>query len=146
MVQVADARGVAAGSSWVASVISTAFTAPSGATIAASAASYDANLDVDTITVGAATLNASVQSNLTDSVAAITATGITGNTSATWNPTITVKVPPGGLAVGVYSATITHSTPVGRCFSLFSDGQPRLLAHQSRKRAQHLQRCRERLI
>jgi hypothetical protein len=38
----------------------------------------------------------------------VTATGITGNNSATWNPTITVTVP-GGMATGVYAATITHS-------------------------------------
>jgi hypothetical protein len=39
---------------------------------------------------------------------AVTATGITGDNSATWNPTINVAVP-GGMAAGVYSATITHS-------------------------------------
>jgi len=41
-------------------------------------------------------------------IAAVTATGITGDNSATWNPTINVAVP-GGMAAGVYSATITHS-------------------------------------
>ena len=41
-------------------------------------------------------------------LAAVTATGITGDNSATWNPTINVAVP-GGMAAGVYSATITHS-------------------------------------
>jgi hypothetical protein len=38
----------------------------------------------------------------------VTATGITDDNSATWNPTITVTVP-GGVATGVYAATITHS-------------------------------------
>jgi hypothetical protein len=38
----------------------------------------------------------------------VTATGITGDNSATWNPTITIAVP-GGMAAGIYSATITHS-------------------------------------
>ena len=108
-VQVADARGAAPGSSWVASVISTAFTAPSGAKLAASAVSYHADSVVGLITVGTATFDGPAQSNLTDTVAAVTATGITGNTSVTWNPTITVNIPPGGMAVGVYSATITHS-------------------------------------
>lgn len=42
------------------------------------------------------------------SITAMTATGITGDNSATWNPTITVAVP-GGMAANVYSATITHS-------------------------------------
>jgi hypothetical protein len=109
VVRVADARGVPAGSSWVASVISTPFTAPSGATIPASAVSYDAGLFVDVIKLGAATFDRPRQSNLTDTVAAVTATAITGNTSVTWNPTITVNIPPGGMAAGVYSATITHS-------------------------------------
>ncbi len=38
----------------------------------------------------------------------VTATGITGDNSATWNPTITVTVP-GGTVAGTYSAVITHS-------------------------------------
>lgn len=39
---------------------------------------------------------------------AVTATGITGDNSASWNPTITVAVP-GGADVATYTATITHS-------------------------------------
>lgn len=104
-VQVNDARSAAARSGWVASVISTAFTPPSGPAIAASAVSYTAG----TITkVGTATYTANDPGDLTGVVAAVTATGITGDNSATWNPTITVAVP-GGMAAGVYSATITHS-------------------------------------
>jgi len=105
VVQVSDARSAAAGSGWVASVISTAFTPPSGPAIAASAVAYAAG----TITkVGTATFTANDPSNLTGVAPAVTATGITGDNSATWNPTITVTVP-GGMAAGVYSATITHS-------------------------------------
>jgi hypothetical protein len=105
VVQVSDARSAAAGSGWVASVIASAFTPPAGPTIAASAVAYTAG----TITkVGTATFTANDPSNLTGVVAAVTATGITGDNSATWNPTITVTVP-GGVAAGVYSATITHS-------------------------------------
>jgi len=104
-VQVNDARSAAAGSGWVASVISTAFTPTAGPTIAASAVGYTAG----TITkVGTATYAANDPSVLTGVAAAVTATGITGDNSATWNPTITVTVP-GGMAAGVYSATITHS-------------------------------------
>lgn len=104
-VQVADARNAAAGSGWVASVIATAFTPPSGPAIAASAVSYT----VGTITkVGTATYTANNPSNLTGVAPAVTATGITGDNSATWNPTIHVAVP-GGMAANVYSATITHS-------------------------------------
>jgi hypothetical protein len=104
-VQVNDARSAAAGSGWVASVISTAFTPPAGPTIAASAVGYTANAIVK---VGTATYTANDPSDLTGASPAVTATGITGDNSATWNPTITVTVP-GAMAAGVYSATITHS-------------------------------------
>jgi hypothetical protein len=104
-VQVDDARGAAAGSGWVASVIATAFTPPAGPAIAASAVGYTAG----TITkVGTATYTANAPGNLTGVAPAVTATGITGDNSATWNPTISVAVP-GGMAAGVYSATVTHS-------------------------------------
>lgn len=104
-VQVNDARSAAAGSGWVASVISTAFTPPSGPAIAASEVGYAAGTIVK---VGTATYTANNPPNLTGVVPAVTATGITGDNSATWNPTITVTVP-GGMAAGTYSATITHS-------------------------------------
>jgi len=104
-VQVNDARNAAAGSGWVASVISSAFTPPAGPAIAASAVGYTAG----TITkVGTATYTANNPPNLTGVAPAVTATGITGDNSATWNPTISVAVP-GGTAAGVYSAIITHS-------------------------------------
>jgi hypothetical protein len=104
-VQVSDARSAAAGSSWVASVISTAFTPPAGPTIPASAVGYTAGSITKT---GTATYVANNPANLTGAVAAVTASGITGDNSATWNPTINVAVP-GGTLAGVYSATITHS-------------------------------------
>lgn len=104
-VQVLDARNAIAGSGWVASVISTAFTPLSGPAIPASAVGYTAG----TITkVGTATFTANDPGNLTGLAPAVTATGITGDNSATWNPMINVAVP-GGMAAGVYSATITHS-------------------------------------
>lgn len=58
--------------------------------------------------VGTATFTANDPSDLTGVVPAVTATGITGDNSATWNPTINVTVG-GGMAAGVYSGTITHS-------------------------------------
>jgi hypothetical protein len=104
-VQVTDARLAAAGSGWVASVISTAFTPPAGPALAASLVSYTAG----TITkVGTATYTANDPGDLTAVVPAVTASGITGDNAATWNPTITVTIP-GGTIAGVYSATITHS-------------------------------------
>lgn len=104
-VQVNDARSAAAGSGWVASVISTAFTPTAGPTIAASAIGYTAG---PITKVGTATYTANDPSNLTGVSPGVTATGITGDNSATWNPTINVAVP-GGTVAAVYSATITHS-------------------------------------
>jgi len=104
-VQVNDARSAAAGSGWVASVISTAFTPPSGPAIPASAVGYTAGVITK---VGTATYTANNPGNLTGVAPAVTATGITGDNSATWNPTINVTVP-GGMAAGDYAATITHS-------------------------------------
>ena len=104
-VQVNDARSAGAGSGWVVSVISTAFTPPAGPAIPASSVSYAAG---PITKVGTATYTSNDPGNLTGVVAAVTATGITGDNSATWNPTITVTMP-GGTIAGVYSATITHS-------------------------------------
>jgi hypothetical protein len=104
-VQVSDARSAAAGSGWIASVISTAFTPSTGATIGAAAVGYSAG---PITKVGTATFTANDPPNLTGAVPAVTATGITGDNSATWNPTINVAVA-GGKAAGVYSGTITHS-------------------------------------
>lgn len=104
-VQVNDARSAAAGSGWVASVISTAFTPSSGPTIGAAAVGYTAGTVAK---VGTATFTANDPGDLTGTVAAVTATGITGDNSATWNPTINVAIA-GGKAAGVYAGTITHS-------------------------------------
>ena len=104
-VQVTDARSAAAGAGWVTSVIATAFTPPAGPAIAASLVSYTAG---PIVKVGTATYTANDPSDMTAVNAAVTATGITGDNSATWNPTISVFVA-GGMAAGVYSATITHS-------------------------------------
>jgi hypothetical protein len=104
-VQVSDARGGNVG--WVASVISTAFTnqSPPSNTIIPTAISYTAG----TITrVGTALYTANDPTNLTGVIPAVTATGVIGNNSATWTPTITVVVA-GGAPPGTYDATITHS-------------------------------------
>lgn len=104
-VQVSDARAAAAGSGWVVTVISTAFTPPSGPTIGAAEVGYTAG---PITKVGTATFTANNPTNLTGVVPAVTATGITGDDSATWNPTINVFVA-GGMAAGVYSGTVTQS-------------------------------------
>jgi hypothetical protein len=104
-VQVTDARSAAAGSGWVASVISTAFTPPSGPAIPASAVSYTAG---PITKVGTATYTANDPTDLTGVSPGVTATGITGDNSATCTPIISVAVA-GGMAANVYSATVTHS-------------------------------------
>jgi hypothetical protein len=104
-VQVNDARAAAAGSGWVATVISTAFTPLEGPTIGAAEVGYSAG---PITKVGTATFTANNPTNLTGVVPAVTATGITGDDSATWDPTINVFVA-GGMAAGVYSGTITQS-------------------------------------
>jgi hypothetical protein len=104
-VQVNDARNAAAGSGWVVSVISTAFTPLAGPAIPASDVSYTAGLITQ---VGTATYTANNPTNLTGVAPAVTATGITGDNSATWTPTISVTVP-GGMAPAIYYGTVTHS-------------------------------------
>lgn len=104
-VQVVDARSAPAGSGWVASVVSTDFAPTSGPAIPATAARYTAG----TITkVGSASYLANDPADLSAATAAVTASEVTGDNTATWNPSISVTVP-AGTAAGVYNATITHS-------------------------------------
>jgi len=104
VVRVEDARGAPAGSSWVATAISTAFT-PAGATIAASLVGYTAGPITQ---AGTAVYTANNPTHLEGAIAVVTASGITGVNSATWNPNIDIRVP-GGAIVGNYTGTITHS-------------------------------------
>jgi hypothetical protein len=104
-VQVTDARDAPAGSGWTATAISTAFTQTAGPSIGAASVGYTAG----TIsTVGTATYTANDPANLTGVSAVVTATAITGNNTATWNPTIHVTVG-ANMPAGVYLGTITHS-------------------------------------
>jgi len=104
-VQVADNRNAVAGSGWVASVISTAFTPAVGPAIAATYVSYSAGTIA---TVGTVTAVDNEPLSLSGVAPAVTATGITGINSATWSPDITINVP-AGMVAGTYYATITHS-------------------------------------
>ena len=102
VVTVSDQRGGA--TTWVASVISTAFTPPAGPADPASNVSYAAG----TITLSANVTAAAVPGvNLTGVTTVVNGTS-TGLSTASWNPTISVFVP-GNFAPGVYSATITSS-------------------------------------
>ncbi len=102
-VTVTDERG--GSTTWVASVISTAFTpAPASTAVPATAVSYASG----TVTVSALVVTATpVTTDLTGVSPVVNGTS-TGISTASWNPTITVVVP-GGAAPGVYSGTITHS-------------------------------------
>jgi len=103
-VQVNDARSGTAG--WVASVISTSFVpTPAGTALAASAVSYTVG---SVNQVGTAVYTPANRPDLTAVGPVLTATAVTGDNSATWNPTITVAVPGGALAA-IYTATVTHS-------------------------------------
>jgi hypothetical protein len=102
VVTVSDQRGGA--TTWVASVISTAFTPPSGPADPASNVSYAAG----TITASALVVGTAVAApDLTGVSTVVTGTS-TGISSASWNPTISIFVP-ANFAPGVYSATITSS-------------------------------------
>jgi hypothetical protein len=104
-VQVTDSRGAAAGSGWTATAISTAFTQTAGPSIGAAAVGYSAG---SIAKVGTATYTANDPTNLTGVSAVVTATQITGDNTATWNPTIHVAVG-ANMAAGVYLGTIIHS-------------------------------------
>ncbi len=103
LVTVSDLRGGT--TTWVASVISTAFTpVPANTAVAAINVSYATGTIAQSANVVAA------------AVAALDLTGVspvvngasTGVSTASWTPTISVFVP-ANFAPGIYSGTITHS-------------------------------------
>jgi hypothetical protein len=104
-VQVTDARGAPAGSGWTASAVSTAFTQQGGPSIRAASIGYTAG---DIAHTGTATLSTNGPTSLSSVSPVVTATEITGDNTARWNPTIHVEVG-ASLPAGVYSGTITHS-------------------------------------
>jgi hypothetical protein len=101
-VSVLDQRGGV--TTWTATVISTAFTPPAGPADPASNVSYAAGVITASPTVTATALGAS---DLTGVTSVVTGAS-TGISSASWNPSISVVIPP-NYAPGVYLATITHS-------------------------------------
>jgi hypothetical protein len=101
VVTVLDQRGGV--TTWTASVISTAFTPPSGPAVPASSVSYAAG----SITASGVVATAVPAPDLTGVSPVATGASI-GISSASWNPSISVVVP-ANSAPGVYSATITHS-------------------------------------
>lgn len=107
-VTVTDTRGNAV-ATWTATVTATAFTTGGGTaneTVAASNLAYSSGLPTATSGVGA--FVPGVVATLASGGTAAAWTGGVGTNSATWNPTLTVTLPPGAVA-GTYSGTITHS-------------------------------------
>ena len=112
-VTVSDSRtGVVSG--WTATVTSSAFTTGGGSapeTIAVTNVSYWSG--PATATTGLATflpgqLTAGNAAPCSGSPTAFSAVTASGGTSATWNPTVVVAIPPSAV-VGQYHGTITHS-------------------------------------
>ena len=101
VVTVSDLRGGV--TTWTASVISTAFTPTAGPADPASNISYTAG----TITQANVVATAVPETDLTG-VSTVMTGSSASNSTASWNPTITIIVP-ANEAAGVYTATITDS-------------------------------------
>jgi hypothetical protein len=103
LVTVSDLRGGT--TTWVASVISTAFTpVPANTAIPA----VDVGYATGTITQSANVVAAAVAAPDLTGVSPVVNGASTGVSTASWTPTISVFVP-ANFAPGVYSGTITHS-------------------------------------
>lgn len=102
-VTVDDARGGTAG--WTASAISSAFTG-TGLSLS-TAVNYTGGVVTKT---GTSTVADGTQKALGPIIATavVTATGVSGNNTATWNPLLAVTMPAGALA-GNYFGTVTTS-------------------------------------
>jgi hypothetical protein len=103
-VTVTDQRGGA--TTWVTSVIVTAFTPTTGPAVTAIPASAVA-YSVGTITQSGVTTAKPATTDLTG-ISPVVNGSSTGLSIASWDPTITVTLP-ANAEPGVYSATITHS-------------------------------------
>lgn len=102
-VSVSDSRGNK--STWSANATSTTFTEPSGPTTSSSvtyAAGAMTTTGTTTIAAGSATLLTGVAAKVAGP------TAVTGNNTATWNPTLTVALPSSSLA-GTYSGLVNTS-------------------------------------
>jgi hypothetical protein len=112
-VSVSDVRGVLLGT-WTATVSSTAFVTGGSSpeeTIANDNVKYWSGLATTSsgtgvFTPGQATAAQAVTLNAQRT--AFVATGVVGNNSVSWNPTVSVTLP-SAVVVGTYTGTITHS-------------------------------------
>jgi hypothetical protein len=112
-VSVSDGRGALLGA-WTTSASSTDFTtggATSDETIAKASADYWSGAATSTTGVGTFTpgqANAGAKQAMSTSRTAFSASGVIGNNTASWNPTVIINIPSAAVA-GVYSGTVTHS-------------------------------------
>ena len=105
-VTVTDERDLQEAGEWVASVRASAFTG-AGSTIPATGISYQTPAAARA-GPGSLSLTPSSVSDLTADRPVQTATEVRGNSTTTWNPTLSVDVP-AGTPAGTYTATLTHS-------------------------------------
>ncbi len=106
-VQVTDNRGF--GASWTATVSATSFT--TGAQTPPETISIrDASYRISSLTTtGPASFSFTPVTTLnTSAQGVVSATSVQGNNSASWDPVLSLNVPPAAIA-GPYTATITHS-------------------------------------
>jgi hypothetical protein len=107
-VQVTDLRAALSGS-WTTTVSSTSFVTGTGTgaeTVPSSAVTYDPGALIDSS--GTGTFTPGTPGTLAAPRVAFTATSEVGDTVATWDPQITIAIPPGAVN-GTYTGTITHS-------------------------------------
>jgi hypothetical protein len=107
-VQVTDLRATLSGS-WTTTVSSTSFVTGTGTgaeTVPSSAVTYDPGALIDSS--GTGTFTPGTPGTLAAPRVAFTATSEVGDTVATWDPQITIQIPPGAVN-GTYTGTITHS-------------------------------------
>ena len=107
-VQVIDLRASLSGS-WVTTVSSTDFVTGAGSpaeTVPNSDVTYDPGSLVDS--TGTGTFTPGTPGTLASPIPAFSATSETGDTVVTWDPQITITLPPAAVN-GTYTGTITHS-------------------------------------
>ena len=107
-VQVVDARASTSGS-WTATVSSTSFitgAASPAETIPASDVNYDSGNAI--ASTGTGTFTPGTPGSLATAITAFSAASEVGSTSVTWDPQITIQIPPAAVS-GTYTGTITHS-------------------------------------
>jgi hypothetical protein len=103
-ITVSDDRAGTAG--WSASVVLTDFTGDAtGAALSSAGVTYTPTAAA---TTGTVTMTASTANNPTTPRIVQTATGVSGNNTATWNAGLTVPVPKDAV-VDTYTATLTYS-------------------------------------